>query len=90
MEDGFGTEEASVIRVKVQQVRNKKVTIIENVPADLQKPLLAKLKAEMGCGGSVSGANAIQLQGDKTHAGIVDSLKRHVGDWKIELNGKLY
>jgi translation initiation factor 1 (eIF-1/SUI1) len=90
MEDGFSTDGGDIIKVKIQQVRSKKITIIENVPADLQKILLSKLKSEMACGGSVSGVNAIQLQGDKTHAGIIDVLKRHIKDCKIEFNGKLY
>lgn len=82
--------EDNIVRVKIQQRKNKKLTIIENVPENITKSLLDTLKKEMACGGSCSEDGlTIQLQGDKTHMGIVESLKKHIKDCKVELNGKI-
>lgn len=90
MDSGIAQEESNVVRVKIQQKKNKKVTIIENVPQGQQKHVLDSLKREMACGGSRSeDGTYIQLQGDKTHMGIVAALKKYIGDCKVELNGKI-
>lgn len=90
MDDEITQQESNIIHVKIQQKKNKKITIIENIPADLQRCVLDSLKKEMACGGSRSEDGlSIQLQGDKTHMGIVTSLKKYVKDCKVELNGKI-
>ena len=84
-------EERNTIRVKVQQKKGtKKVTIIENLPADVREGLLSSLKKEMGCGGILlDEKSSIQLQGDKTNMGIVSYLKRYIKGCKVELNGRV-
>lgn len=84
-------EERNTIRVKVQQKKgSKKVTIIENLPADVREKLLSSLKKEMGCGGILlDEKSSIQLQGDKTNMGIVGYLKRYIKGCKVELNGRV-
>lgn len=89
MDSEIAQEESSIVRVKIQQKKNKKITIIENVPAGVQRQVLDALKKEMGCGGGIDDGASIWLQGDKTHMGIVASLKRFIGECRVELNGKI-
>lgn len=90
MENELTKDECNIIKIKIQQKRNKKVTVIENIPKEQRKTILDSLKKQMACGGSQSDDGSIQLQGDKTHAGIIESLKKHIIDCKIELNGKIH
>jgi len=90
MDEEMVQEENEIIRVKIQQKKNKKLTIVENIPKDRRKDVLDSLKREMACGGSLSeDGTSIQLQGEKTHTSIVPLLKKHIKDCKVEFNRKV-
>lgn len=82
-------EVEKVIRIKIQQVRNKKVTKIENVPDEVKEDVLMTLKKKMACGGSKQEDGSIQVQGDKSHTDIVQLIKKMCDGYKVEMNGKI-
>lgn len=84
-----GNEE-KIIRIKVQQIKSKKVTRIENIPSTVRNDILKKLKKQMGCGGSIEKDGALQLQGDKSTSNlIIESLKSSCDGYQIEINGRM-
>jgi translation initiation factor 1 (eIF-1/SUI1) len=92
MQNDIVKEENSIIRVKIQQVRNKKVTKISNIPdknEDELSKLVQLLKKKLACGGSVNEDRSILLQGDKSHTDLVKILKEQCNNSKIDLNGKV-
>lgn len=82
-------EETKIIKIKVQHVRNKKITKIENIPTGQSDRVLDVLKKKMACGGSKHPDGTIQIQGDKTHTDIVKIIKDLVEGSKVEMNGKV-
>ncbi len=59
--------EDSIIEVYIEKRRfGKKYSIIKGLSGKKEdlKPLLKKLKSKLGCGGTLTGNNTIELQGD--------------------------
>ncbi|EEQ83103.1 hypothetical protein NCER_100099 [Vairimorpha ceranae BRL01] len=92
MQNDIIEQENTIIRIKIQQVRNKKVTKIGNLPyttIDELTKFLQLLKKKLACGGSINEDHSLLLQGDKSHTDLVKILKEHFENFKIDLNGKI-
>ncbi|WUR02179.1 SUI1 domain-containing protein [Vairimorpha necatrix] len=92
MQNDIVEHENNIIRIKIQQVRNKKVTKISNVPNktdDELNKLLQLLKKKLACGGSLNEDKSLLLQGDKSHTDLIKILKEQCKNTKIDLNGKM-
>lgn len=89
MENGLSEQEVKLIKIKVQHVRNKKITKIENIPSGDCDRVLDILKKKMACGGSKHADGTIQIQGDKTHTDIVNIIKTLVEGCRVEMNGRV-
>lgn len=88
MQNVIVEQENNIIKIKVQQVRNKKITKIDNVPEDKKQDLLKFLKKKLACGGSLNEDKNIVLQGDMSHTNLIQFLKDSCENCKIEMNGK--
>lgn len=89
MQNVIVEQENNIIKIKVQQVRNKKITKIDNIPEDKKQDLLKFLKKKLACGGSINEEKNIILQGDMTHTNLIQLLKESCENCKIEINGKI-